>query len=235
MPVIHRVCGETPRTQLVDPVVAAAACVAALQTLASREADPATEGVVVSVTRFNTPRESSALNVMPDEVELGGTIRAFTVAAFERMQRRVYEVIGAQAQLHGCNATVDADGRIPYPPVVNEARLVDTGLRLAAQLNGAVDAIQTQAAPIMVRDFNSPLSGLSGLQTRNAACSPHHTASTVPVHPLHTSHSRHRSLIFFFLARDFGSLQPQGLEAARVRLQQVQSTVSPSLDPDRAG
>jgi len=58
----------------VDPVVAAAACVASLQTLASREADPATEGVVVSVTRFNTPRESTALNVMPDEVELGGTI-----------------------------------------------------------------------------------------------------------------------------------------------------------------
>jgi hypothetical protein len=150
---INRACSDTPRAQLVDPVVAAAACVTALQTLASREADPATEGVVVSVTRLSTPRESTALNVMPDEVELGGTIRAFTVAAFERMQRRVYEVIRAQAQLHHCNATVDADGRIPYPPVVNEARLVDVGLRLAAQLNDAADAVQTQAAPIMVRQF----------------------------------------------------------------------------------
>jgi hypothetical protein len=29
-------------------------------------------------------------------VELGGTIRAFTVEAFDRMQRRVYEIIAAQ-------------------------------------------------------------------------------------------------------------------------------------------
>ena len=34
---------------------------------------------------------------------------------------------------------------------MNEPRLVDVGLRLASQLNGAVDAVQTQAAPIMVR------------------------------------------------------------------------------------
>ena len=60
--------------QLVDPVVAGAACVAALQTLASREADPATEGVVVSVTRFLTPADSTALNVMPDEVRWVGAL-----------------------------------------------------------------------------------------------------------------------------------------------------------------
>jgi metal-dependent amidase/aminoacylase/carboxypeptidase family protein len=181
----------------VDPVVAAAACVTALQTLASREADPATEGVVVSVTRLSTPRESTALNVMPDEVELGGTIRAFTVEAFERMQRRVYEVIRAQAQLHNCNATVDADGRIPYPPVVNEATLVDVGLRLAAQLNGAADAVQTQAAPIMVSHFiyqqPTELASWPADEQRLALTAPHSIDSACA--PIPYPYPRHRSLM----------------------------------------
>jgi hypothetical protein len=53
----------------------------------------------------------------------------------------------AQAAIHGCNATVHSAGRIPYPPVVNDAALVTRGLQLAAQFAVA----ETQAAPIMVR------------------------------------------------------------------------------------
>ena len=94
--------GHAAQPQLLrDPVVAAAAIVSSLQTLAAREVDPATDGVVVSVTKFQTP-DGGALNVMPDEVHLGGTIRALNNPTFQYMQERVYAVIRGQAEQYRC-------------------------------------------------------------------------------------------------------------------------------------
>lgn len=58
-----------------DPVVAASMAVVALQPLLSRETDP-TEGGVVTVSRFNTGPGAS--NILPDSVEISGTIRGFS-------------------------------------------------------------------------------------------------------------------------------------------------------------
>ncbi|MER8480860.1 M20 aminoacylase family protein [Mesorhizobium sp. M1163] len=58
----------------IDPVVVGAQIVLALQTLVSRNTNP-TEALVVSVTRFNA---SQAYNVIPDTVELGGTVRTLS-------------------------------------------------------------------------------------------------------------------------------------------------------------
>src|SRR5439155_23861805 len=55
----------------VDPVAIAANVVVALQTVVSRETD-ANEPVVVSVTRI---AGGSADNIIPESVELGGTVR----------------------------------------------------------------------------------------------------------------------------------------------------------------
>lgn len=51
----------------------------------SSQADPASDGVVVSVTQLHTP-SGGAVNVMPDEVVIGGTIRALTPETFTRIQ-----------------------------------------------------------------------------------------------------------------------------------------------------
>lgn len=67
----------------VDPVVAAASLVGALQTLVSRET-PALGSAVVSVTMV---RAGDAYNVIPDDVMLGGTLRALTHEHMMLMKR----------------------------------------------------------------------------------------------------------------------------------------------------
>nr|GEZ79324.1 hypothetical protein [Tanacetum cinerariifolium] len=58
----------------VDPVVAASNIIISLQSLVSREADPL-ESQVVTVVKF---QGGGAFNVIPDDVTIGGTFRAFS-------------------------------------------------------------------------------------------------------------------------------------------------------------
>src|SRR6056297_1481945 len=73
----------------VDPVVMASQLITALQTIASRNADP-TEQIVVSVTSVET--SSHAFNVIPQKVTLMGTVRTLSNTmrdlAEARMQAR---------------------------------------------------------------------------------------------------------------------------------------------------
>jgi len=105
----------------VDPIVAAAGAVRAVQALVSRETNPL-ESSVVSVTRFHA---GDAYNVIPDEAEFGGTMRSLTHAGMDRLRSRFEEVVEHTARAHGCTATVDwmAETQPYYPPTVNDAAL----------------------------------------------------------------------------------------------------------------
>ena len=69
----------------VDPVVAAAAVIAALQTIVSRSIDPL-ESAVVSVT---TVHAGEAFNVIPPSVALTGTIRSLSTKGLQALQARM--------------------------------------------------------------------------------------------------------------------------------------------------
>jgi amidohydrolase len=86
-----------------DAIVAAAAVVQALQTLASRRADPL-DPVVVTVGSIHGGR---AFNVIAEEVELRGTCRSYSQALGDQLPAWVREVSEAAARAHGCTATVD--------------------------------------------------------------------------------------------------------------------------------
>ncbi len=116
-----------------DPVVAGSAIVAALQPLVSRETPP-TRGAVVTVARFNTGPGAS--NVIPDGAVLAGTLRALTSAEFERLRRRIGEVVPAVARAHGCEAGVEWEAQ-PYAPTHNDGRLVALLEGVAGGLIGA--------------------------------------------------------------------------------------------------
>src|SRR3974377_2442231 len=57
----------------IDPVVAAAQIITALQTLPSREPPP----VQTAVLSITTLKAGTAFNIIPDTVEMGGTFRCF--------------------------------------------------------------------------------------------------------------------------------------------------------------
>ncbi len=104
--------GAAPH-ETVDPVVAAAHVVTALQTVVSRNVDPLDAGVVT----VGTIHGGEASNVIPEWVDLKITVRSFQPAVRDLLQTRVPALIRAQAESFGAEAEVDY--RLGFPPVVN--------------------------------------------------------------------------------------------------------------------
>jgi hippurate hydrolase len=96
-----------------DPVVAGAALVQALQTLTSRNLSPLDSGVV-SVTQFHA---GDTWNVIPSEVVIRGTTRAFTPAVQDLLEDGLRRVCSGIAAGHGCQVAVRYERR--YPALVN--------------------------------------------------------------------------------------------------------------------
>ncbi len=131
----------------VDPVIAAAHIVTALQTIVSRNVAPL-DTAVVSVTSIHS---GTAFNVIPQEAMLEGTIRTFDKGVRQKVLERFEQIVRGTAEALGCQAEVTIK-RIT-PPLVNDmsisrkvqetARriLPDSDLRTAGYLTmGAEDA-----------------------------------------------------------------------------------------------
>ena len=130
--------------ETIDPVVIAAETVLALQTLVSRETDPVDQAVV-SVTRVEG---GSAFNIIPERVELAGTIRTFLPETRERLWRRLDEVARGVATLHGGSAEVELSAG--SPAVVNDPVATDHLRAVARRIVGEERVIRPN--PIMGGD-----------------------------------------------------------------------------------
>jgi amidohydrolase len=128
----------------VDPVVAAAHVVVALQTLVAREVAP-DRSAVVSVGLI---QGGQAHNVIAREVELRGTVRAPDQELRERLMRRVEEV--ARAVATGLRAEVEFEMVAGCPPVVNDPASAEVVRRAAVEAVG--EANVEVARPITVGD-----------------------------------------------------------------------------------
>ena len=113
-----------------DPVIAGCAIVGALQTLVSRNLDPA-RTLVISVTQIHG---GEAFNVIPDAVELGGTVRYFEAAVGEMARRRMAEVIEGVARAHGVSAAMTYEEG--YPPTRNHEVETAFARGVAAEVTG---------------------------------------------------------------------------------------------------
>ncbi len=85
----------------IDPVVIAAAVVLRLQTVVSREVDPA-EQVVLTVGSL---RAGETGNVIPAEAVIGLTIRAFATATLDRVVAAVTRMVRAECAASGRTAS----------------------------------------------------------------------------------------------------------------------------------
>jgi len=95
----------------VDPIVAAAHVVTAVQTIASRKID-ARKPVVVSIGIL---RAGQAWNIIPREVGLEGTIRTHDDDVRRRAVEEFSRIVGDTASAHGATAEIELDD---YGPVV---------------------------------------------------------------------------------------------------------------------
>jgi len=117
--------------ETVDPIVCAAQIVSAIQSIASRNADPV-EQIVVSVTSVES--SSKAFNVIPGSVALKGTVRTLSPAMRDLAQTRLSQLAESVAAGFGAVARVDYDRN--YPVMVNHPDQTDFAAQVAASVAG---------------------------------------------------------------------------------------------------
>jgi hippurate hydrolase len=115
----------------VDPTVMASHVVLALQTIASRNADPVDQ-VVVSVTSFET--SSTAFNVIPQSVRIKGTVRTMSKAMRALAEERIQAICDLQAQSFGGEAEVNYYKG--YPVMVNTDAETEFAAEVARSVSG---------------------------------------------------------------------------------------------------
>ncbi len=102
----------------VDPIVVSAQVVLGLQTIVSRQIDIASEPAVVTIGRI---KGGVRQNIIPDSVEMNGTIRTFDETMRDDVHVRVTDTaeLIAKASRAGCDVCITKN----YPVTVNDAEL----------------------------------------------------------------------------------------------------------------
>ncbi|GGB04554.1 M20 aminoacylase family protein [Allosediminivita pacifica] len=117
--------------ETVDPTVCAAQIVTALQTIASRNADPVSQ-IVVSITSFET--SSTAFNVIPAYVTLRGTVRTLSNENRDLAEKRITELCTGIAGAFGGKAEIDYLRN--YPVMVNHEEQTEFAAEVAKAVSG---------------------------------------------------------------------------------------------------
>ena len=97
--------GSTP-WQSVDPIVASAQIINGLQTIISRESKLTDEGAVISVGSIHS---GIRFNIIPESLEMVGTIRTLDKDMKEVIRTRMQEMVPAIAKAYRAEATVSIE------------------------------------------------------------------------------------------------------------------------------
>jgi len=117
----------------VDVVTLASTVVMSLQTLVSRKVDPV-QSAVLSICKFHAGTDS--LNVMPDKVELGGTVRTFDADTRKMMETNKIEYLYSRG----------------YPSVVNSVAETELAKQAAISVVGQ-DNVEKFTPTMGAEDF----------------------------------------------------------------------------------
>ncbi len=133
--------GSRPETT-VDPIVMAAATVMRLQTVVSREV----AGADTSVVTVGSLHAGAKENIIPDEAELGLSIRSFTEPVRERVLTAVTRIIQAEAVASGADKEPEITSKGSFPVLVNDPGA--TGRTMAAFRAEFGDACVVDPGPV---------------------------------------------------------------------------------------
>ena len=117
--------------EVIDTGLMAAHLITALQSIASRNADPVDQ-IVVSVTSMES--SSKAFNVIPQRVELKGTVRTMTPGMRDLAETRIKAIAAGVAATFGGSAQVDYQRN--YPVMVNHEDQTAFAADIARSVSG---------------------------------------------------------------------------------------------------
>jgi amidohydrolase len=130
--------GASPH-RTADPVVAAAHVVVALQTIVAREVAPISSAVVT----IGAVHGGEAFNVIPETVQLTGTVRTFEPALRDRIHETIHRVATGIAGGLGCRAEVRVERGTE--PVINDRAMAELAHEAAVDVVGAAAVLTPEA------------------------------------------------------------------------------------------
>ena len=138
-----------------DPVPVASQIVLALQTILTRNTHPLESGLI-SVTQIHA---GETRNVIADNCELAGTVRAFNHDVLNLIETRMHEITQHLCQAHGMDYVFEFNRN--YPPTVNHDGAADFVRSVMTELVGN-DNVLTQQATMGAEDFAFMLNEVPG-------------------------------------------------------------------------
>lgn len=131
-----------------DPIVIAAEIIQAWQTIVSRNVDPL-HSAVITVAQIHGGHTG---NVIPAEVVMAGTTRAFDPDIQNMIEQRMRQLVVGIAEAHGAKAEFTYDRR--YAPTINTADETDEAIAAAVDLVGD-EGVNKDVTPVMgAEDFS---------------------------------------------------------------------------------
>jgi hippurate hydrolase len=131
----------------IDPVLIGCEMVQAFQGILTRNKKP-TDAGVISVTMFHA---GEAINVIPNNAELRGTVRTFTLEVLDLIESRMKQIAEHVSAAHG--AECDFEFIRNYPPTINSAREANFAREVMAGVVGA-DNVLVQEPAMTAEDFS---------------------------------------------------------------------------------
>ena len=159
-----------------DPVLAAGHFITQIHSVVSRNINPIESGVIT----IGKVSGGTAFNIIPDEVELLGTVRSLTPEVQEELKKRIEEVARGVAQSFGMDYRYDFE--YGYPMLINDPEMSKLVARACSKGIGRENVVVVKPA-MGGEDFSYYLQKVPGaffrLGNRNEAKG--------TIHPYHSS------------------------------------------------
>jgi len=124
----------------IDPVPIACEIVQAFQTILTRKMKP-TDSAVISVTTIHA---GEANNVIPDNCELSGTVRTFSIEVLDMIEARMKQICDHICAAH--DATCEFRFERYYPPTINTEAEADFARRVMGGIVGPENVLKQEPA-----------------------------------------------------------------------------------------
>jgi amidohydrolase len=131
----------------IDPIMVAIQIAQSWQTIITRNTNPV-DATVLSITQIHS---GSATNVIPDEANMVGTVRTFTVDALDLIEQRMRDIAHHFAEAFG--AQVEFRFHRNYPPLINHANETEFAVKVMQAIVGK-NNVNAKVEPTMgAEDF----------------------------------------------------------------------------------
>lgn len=140
----------------IDPIVAGANIVVALQSIVSRNVSPH-DAAVVTVGAFLS---GTVCNIIPNSAQLEISMRSLNAQTRKNLRDKVELICRTHAEGLGCRA--EFRWLTGYPPTINDAEAVEDASRAARDLFGPDAVIELEHPSMGSEDFSFMLEQVSG-------------------------------------------------------------------------